>query len=66
MVGRPGCRLTVQTFLGTCQVCPNVKPLWGCLTKNLRGRGLWQGAGRMGTGEGACCLRSLHPPKGGF
>ena len=47
MVGRPGPYLTVQTFQRTCQVCPIVKPHWGCFTKNLKGRGLWQGVGRM-------------------
>lgn len=56
VVGRSGPHLTAQTFLRTCQVCPNVKPHWGCFTKNLRGRGLWQGVGRMGAGNSSWCL----------
>lgn len=35
----------------------------GAHFKNLRGRGLWRGLGRMSAWEGPCCLCSLHPLK---
>ena len=58
----PHCAHISQNLPG----CPSVKPHRGCLTKNLRGRGLWRGVGRMSAREGPCCLCSLHPLKGGF